>query len=195
MLLDYYFSWFTKQIIADYETPRQIQFYNLNGKSISHSLQAQIDYEAIRKKLDIRLAYRYYNIATTYRTTDLQRPLVSAQRGFINLAYQTKTKWKLDYTLIVNGSKRLPNYFVNHNTDSNFHMQTSPTFITMNAHVSKQFKKNIEAYLGGENITNYMQHNAIISATNPFSADFDASQTWGPVMGLNVYVGFRWMMK
>jgi hypothetical protein len=195
MLLDYYFSWFTKQIIADYETPRQIQFYNLNGKSISHSLQAQIDYEAIRKKLDIRLAYRYYNIATTYRTTDLQRPLVSAQRGFINLAYQTKTKWKLDYTLIVNGSKRLPNYFVNHNTDSNFHMQTSPTFITMNAHVSKQFKKNIEAYLGGENITNYMQHNAIISATNPFSADFDASQTWGPVMGLNMYVGFRWMMK
>ena len=74
-------------------------------------------------------------------------------------------------------------------------MQTSPTFITMNAHVSKQFKKNIEAYLGGENLTNYMQHNAIISATNPFSADFDASQTWGPVMGLNVYVGFRWMMK
>jgi outer membrane receptor for ferrienterochelin and colicins len=195
IMLDYYYSWFSKQIIADYETPRQVQLYNLAGKSNSQSIQAQIDYEAIRKKLDIRLAYRYYNIQTTFGNTTLQKPLISTQRGFINAAYHTKSKWNVDATVVVNGAKRLPNYFANQATDTSFSMQKSPAFVTINSHISKAFKNNIEIYIGAENMTNYMQSNAIISAANPTGQDFDASQTWGPVMGINGYVGLRWIVK
>jgi outer membrane receptor for ferrienterochelin and colicins len=195
VMLDYYYSWFTKQIIADYETPRLVKFYQLAGHSYSRSLQAQVDYEAIRKQLDIRIAYRFYDIGTKYKIAQMQRPLVSAHRAFLNVAYSTKTKWKFDYTFAINGSKRLPNTYINHATDSNFHMVQSPVFVTMNAHVSKQVNQQTEVYIGGENLTNYMQHNAIIGAANPFGKDFDASQTWGPIMGINGYVGIRWIRK
>jgi outer membrane receptor for ferrienterochelin and colicins len=191
IMADYYYSWFTKQIIADYETPRQVTFYNLNGKSFSHSLHIQADYEVLRKKLDIRLAYKYYDTRTTFNGVLLQRPLVAQHRGFLNIAYATRSKWKLDATYNINGSKRLPNSKAN-NTDVNFTQQYSEIFSTVNAHISKQINKQLELYAGAENITNYMQHHAIISAANPNGADFDASQTWGPVMGINGYVGLRW---
>jgi outer membrane receptor for ferrienterochelin and colicins len=194
IMLDYYYSWFQKQIIADYETPRQVQFYNLAGKSFSHSVQAQVDYEVIRKKMDIRLAYRFYDIKTTFSNTDLQKPLISTHRGFLNVGYHTRSKWNFDATVVANGSKRLPNYFAV-STDTSFRMQYSPTFLTINGHISKAFRNSIEVYIGAENMTNYMQPNAIISAANPNGADFDASQTWGPVMGINGYAGLRWIVK
>jgi outer membrane receptor for ferrienterochelin and colicins len=191
VMIDYYYSWFTKQIIADYETPRQVSFYNLNGKSFAHSLHIQSDYEIIRKKLDVRLAYKYYNVKSTYNNILLDRPLIAQQRAFINLAYATQTKWKFDATYFINSAKRLPNSNAIA-TDVLFALQKSNIFSTINMHISKQIKKDLELYAGVENLSNYMQPNAIISAANPSSNDFDASETWGPVMGINGYVGVRW---
>ena len=39
-------------------SPQKINFYNLNGKSYSNSLQAELNYELLRK-FDVRLAYRW----------------------------------------------------------------------------------------------------------------------------------------
>lgn len=50
-------------------------------------------------------------------------------------------------------------------------------------------------YLGGENLTNFTQHNPIVSPESPFSPAFDATDVWGPVMGIRVYAGFReWIL-
>lgn len=74
---------------------------------------------------------------------------------------------------------------------------SSPSFTTMNAQVSKAFgkDKDFELYLGGENLTNYFQQNAIISAEAPFGPQFDASMIWGPVGGRQFYTGFRYTIK
>jgi hypothetical protein len=56
--LDFYRNDFTNQVITDIENVREVNFYNLKGKSYSNSFQAEISLEPI-KKLDIRIAYRY----------------------------------------------------------------------------------------------------------------------------------------
>ncbi|MBK7965367.1 MAG: hypothetical protein IPK10_08820 [Bacteroidetes bacterium] len=48
-----------------------------------------------------------------------------------------------------------------------------------------------EVYLGGENLLNYTQHHVILGSENPFGNNFDATQIWGPVMGIRVYAGVR----
>lgn len=191
--LDYYYNTFTKQIIADYETPRMVYFYNLNGKSFAHSFQSQIDYEAIRKKLDIRLAYRWYDVQQNFRGTQISKPLLSAHRAFVNIAYKPRPSIFTDATFVINGSKRLANSFANHSVDTLYHISKSPSFVTINAQITKVWNKKFETYLGGENLTNFMQHDAIIGREN--SANnlyFDATQVWGPIMGINGYIGFRY---
>jgi hypothetical protein len=67
----------------------------------------------------------------------------------------------------------------------------------MNAQVSKTVGKKypIDLYIGGENLGNYFQHDAIISASQPFGPYFDASLIWGPVNGRLLYTGLRFKIK
>ena len=52
-----------------------------------------------------------------------------------------------------------------------------------------------EIYLGGENIGNYRQSNAIVSVDNPFGAYFDSSMVYGPIFGQMYYAGLRFKIK
>ena len=61
--LDYYYTDFTNQVVVDMENPREISFYNLLGKSFSHSFQAEYSIE-ITKALELKTAYKWYNIKT-----------------------------------------------------------------------------------------------------------------------------------
>ena len=65
-----------------------------------------------------------------------------------------------------------------------------PTYFQLQAQVTREFR-HFSIYIGGENLTNYRQPNPIISAANPWSQAFDATQTWGPLDGAMTYIGFR----
>lgn len=196
--VDYYYTRFQNQVVVDAEYPHYISFYNLQGKSFAHSFQAQLDYEPIRH-LDVRLAYRWYDVRSTYRdevTKELElkeRPLVAAHRAFVNVGYETNNNWKFDYTLQWIGQKRVPE--LQHGSMHTSGDEMSPAFVQMNAQISKGWNNNLEVYLGGENLTNYMQHDAVIGASNPYAPGFDASMIWGPVMGRNIYAGLRYKIK
>ena len=70
---------------------------------------------------------------------------------------------------------------------------SAPSYTIINAQVTRYFKKwNI--YLGGENLTNYKQKNPIIAANDPFGKYFDSSMIWGPISGMNIYVGLRFTL-
>jgi outer membrane receptor for ferrienterochelin and colicin/copper chaperone CopZ len=191
--IDYFRNDFTSQVIVDMENPREINFYNLQGKSFSNSLQAELNFELV-KKLDLRLAYRHFDVKSTYGNKLLQRPLTSADRAFANLAYSTNG-WKFDYTINYNGKKRIPGTLSN---PVEFQRDpSSPAFILMNGQVSKTVgkKRPIDFYLGAENLTNYFQKNVIVAAGQPFSPYFDASLVWGPVTGRMFYAGARFKIK
>jgi outer membrane receptor for ferrienterochelin and colicins len=190
-VLDYYYTYFIQQWVADFETPRVLTFYENKNNSFARALQATIDYEAIRKKLDIRLAYKWYDIKNTYNGVLMQKPLQARNRAFINLAYKASKSINLDATASYIGVVRLPNSNATI-SDVAFVKQKSTSYVLFNAHASKQFGKRYEVYIGGENIGNFMQPNAIISAQDPSNFDFDATQIWAPVMGNNYYAGFRW---
>ena len=191
--LDFFRNDFTNQVVVDVENPREIRFYNLQGKSYSNSFQAELSFIPVQR-FDVKLAYRLFDVKTTYDNQLLQKPLTAQNRAFANLGYEIKG-WKFDYTISYSSKKRLPS--TASNPTAYQRPAYSPAFATMNAQVSKTLgKKNpFDIYIGGENLTNYYQKNAIIAASQPFSEYFDASLIWGPITGRMLYVGMRFRVK
>jgi outer membrane receptor protein involved in Fe transport len=191
--LEFYRTNFQNKIVVDLDKDTQeVWFYNLNGQSFSNSFQAQIDYELINR-LDVRVAYRWFDVKTDYSSGLLQKPMVSKHRAFINLAYETKNHWKMDYTLNWQGKKRIPSTLSN---PTEFQMAPfSPDFFLMNAQISKVWNEKLDIYLGAENLLNYTQSNPILSAENPQSDYFDASLIWGPIYGRKIYLGLRYTFR
>lgn len=190
---DFYRTDFENQIVVDLDKdPRLALFYNLNGESFSNSFQGQLDYELI-PSLDARLAYRWYDVQTTYHGELLQKPLLSNHRAFLNLGYSTNNGWKFDYTINWKGGKRIPS--TSDNPPAYRLPEHSPDFFLMNAQVSKKWNNGFEVYAGMENITNYIQDNPIIASGDPFGDYFDSSLIWGPIFGRNTYFGIRYRIK
>jgi outer membrane receptor for ferrienterochelin and colicin len=188
--IDFFRNDFVNQVVVDLEDTRQLRFYNLDGKSYSNSLQVELSMLPV-KNFDVRLAYRWFDVNTTYTGKLLQKPFTAQNRAFANLAYEL-SGWKFDFTLNFVGSKRIPPTFTN---PEEFQLPVaSPDYVTMNAQISKSFtkKKVFELYAGGENLNNFIQKKAIIAAEEPFGNYFDASMIWGPVIGRMFYAGFRY---
>ena len=191
--VDFFRNDFTSQVVVDLENPRQVKFYNLEGKSFSNSFQAEVSVEPL-DKFEIRLAYRYFDVQTTYSGQLTERALIAKNRAFVNLAYAVHG-FKFDYTVTYNGKKRIP--YTGTNLPAYRLPGYSPQFLLMNAQVSKTFGSRFpfDVYVGAENITNYFQQQVIVAADQPFSNQFDASMVWGPVSGRMFYGGLRFTIK
>ncbi len=190
---DFYRTDFENQIVADLDrNTQQVSFYNLNGRSYSNSFQAQVDYELV-KRLDLRLAYRWFDVQTTYSDLLRQKPLIAKDRFFINLAYESRKFWKMDYTLNWQGRKRIPD--TNTNPEPYRLEEYSPAFLVMNAQVSKTWKEKLEVYVGAENLLDYTQKDPILASDDPFGPYFDSSMIWGPIFGRNIYAGLRYTLR
>ncbi len=191
--IDAYRTNFDKQTVIDVDAQtQQVNIYPLQGKSYSNSIQAELNYSPL-DRFDIRLAYRYLDVKTTYLSGTLLKPLIARHRAFINLAYETESNWKFDFTTQWNGKKRIPN--TSSNPADKQMPNYSPSYIQMMAQVTKTLGKKWDIYLGAENITNYTQKNIIISANDPFGPYFDAGMVWGPVNERIIYLGFRFKIK
>ena len=188
--IDFYRTHFANQIVIDYDKdPGSVFIYPLDGQSYSNSMQVQFDLELL-PRLDVRLAYRFNDVRTDFKDGFFKKPLVAQDRAFINLGYQTTDQWKFDFTLNLQGPKRIPNTSSN---PSIFQQPSySPSFLMANAQVSKNIGEQFEVYLGGENLFNFRQDDPIIAASDPFGEFFDASLVWGPVFGRNIYAGIRY---
>ncbi len=196
--IDFYNTDFRNQVVVDlFNSPQEVNFYNLKGKSYATSLQLDFNIELI-KHLDLRTAYKYYDIQTDYFSGRRERPLQSKHRFFANLAFQTHIKekgkqWKFDFTYNWLGPQRLPTTQTNPLNDRL--PEKSPAYSLMNAQITQTFSSVFEVYLGGENIGNYKQEKAILGNQNPFGTTFDASILYAPVFGQMYYAGLRFKIK
>ncbi|MEN8786254.1 MAG: TonB-dependent receptor, partial [Flavobacteriales bacterium] len=190
--VDLYRTEFQNQIVVDWENPDEISFYNLQGVSYSNSLQVQLDYELI-PNLDIRMAYRYYDIKTTYNDVVLQKQLVAKNRAFVNLGYETESEWKFDFTLNWIGEQRIAS--TENNPEEFRYRDNSPSYFLSNAQITKVWSKKFSTYIGGENLFDYRQGNPILDSDNPFGNNFDSSLVWAPIFGRNIYVGLRYTIE
>lgn len=190
--LDYYYTDFQNQVVVDIENPDEISFYNLEGKSFSHSFQAEIGAE-VTKQIDVKAAYKLYNIQTDYKSGIKQKPLVPKNRVLVNIGYITNfDKWKFDLTGQWFDVSRLPSTSIN-TIENQIDVESKP-FITLNGQVTRAFKK-IEFYAGVENMLNFTQDSPIIASNDPFGSEFDASLIWGSVNGRITYAGLRFSIK
>ena len=196
--VDFYRTDFQNQAIVDVmQSPQQVLFYNLKGKSFANSLQLDFNYEIV-KHFNLRTAYKYYDISTDYLSGSFQRPLQAKHRFFGNIEYATHIiekgkQWKFDYTLNWLGNQQLPTTATN--VVGEQLPEFSPSFTVMNAQVTRTFSSTFEVYVGGENIGNYRQDKAILGAGNPFGSNFDTSIIYAPVFGQMYYAGLRFKVK
>jgi hypothetical protein len=192
-IVDYFYTHFENQTIVDRETePNVVYIYNLKGESYSHSIQGELQYEAV-KNLNLTLAFRYNDVKTTINNQLMAAPMINVYKGLFSASYQTNLKkWQFDANVQLNGNMPLPT--TSWNPPEYQRPDESPTFVIVNAQVTKFFKK-FEVYLGGENLTNYRQPKPIIAADDPFGEYFDATIIYGPISGIKVYAGFRYTLK
>lgn len=195
--IDFYRTDFQNQVVVDYETPTEINFYNLDGESFANSFQVEFNYTPL-ERLDLKSAYKYYDVKTQYQSGKLQKPLTPKHRVFANASYETQTStkgslWKFDATYNWIGEQRFSSTM---QSPEAFRLNPhSPTFSTLNAQVTKVFSDQFEVYLGGENITNVRQENPILSTNNPFGANFDSTFVYGPIFGGMYYAGLRFKLN
>jgi outer membrane receptor for ferrienterochelin and colicins len=193
---DFYRTDFQNQAIVDlYASPQEALFYN--GKSFANSFQIEFNIE-LMTHLDLRTAYKYYDVQTDYISGTAERPLQAKQRYFANLAYETHIgdkgrQWKFDFTYNWLGKQRLPNTASNPIADRL--PEYSPSFSLMNAQITRTFSSTFEMYAGAENLGNYTQDKAILGSEDPFGTHFDTSIVYAPVFGQMFYAGLRFKIK
>jgi hypothetical protein len=71
----------------------------------------------------------------------------------------------------------------------------TPVYAVVFAQVTKRFKHNLEIYLGGENLTNFVQQDPITEPFIPYHTHFDSMMAWGPLVGTTIYAGLRYAIK
>ena len=196
IVVDYYKTDFQNQVVVDYETPTEVNFYNLDGDSYARSLQIEFNYTPI-ERLDFKSAYKYYDVKTQYTSGELEKPLTPKHRIFANLSYETEPRnkgglWKFDATYNWLGEQRFSSTT---QSPEAFRLPAySPSFSTLNAQITKVFSEQFEVYIGGENMTNTRQNNPIVASNDPFGANFDSTFVYAPILGSMYYAGLRFKL-
>ncbi|MES2588304.1 MAG: TonB-dependent receptor [Bacteroidota bacterium] len=191
--VDFYHTLFENQLVVDRDRDHfMIYFTNLQGKSFSNSFQVEVSLPFF-KTFDVRLAFKYLEVKSEFGGKIQQQVMIPNYRAFANFAYKTRNKrWEYDLTASVYGKSRLHDVML---PDHTILTETeSEVFPIINAQITHIFKA-WDFYLGGENIGNYTQKDPIIDSKNPFGSFFDATRTWAPVQGVNVYLGVRYKIK
>jgi len=198
-VLDYYHTEFGNQVVADmYSAPSLLYIDNLapGGRSFARSLQAELQVEPV-KGLQVKGAYKYLDVRTTYDGVLLPKPLTPSHRAFLNLGYATAfDKWRADFTVQWFGERPLAHISSTHahGAGQEYRPEVAPRYGLLNAQLTRAFKR-LEVYGGVENLTDYRQPNPIDGAANPFGPTFDAAMVWGPVYGRLSYVGLRYRIE
>lgn len=189
VMLEYYYTDFDKQVVANLEDPTRVTFGNLDGRSFAQNAQIEVSYPFFKGFL-LTGAYRWTDAKTTYNGELMTKPLTNRFKGLLTASYQTPGgMWQFDATSQFNGGGRMPNPG---KVDPLWNPEF-PSFVSLSAQATFNYKE-LSVYVGGENLTGYRQKNPIIDAANPWGDRFDASMVWGPVHGPKFYIGMRWSL-
>lgn len=202
-----FYTYFTNQIIADYDTdPQKIIYDNLNGHAISQGLTANLDFSFING----------FKIITGFTLMDVYRmeedpsgipeknPQLFAPHFSANYAVSysfNRIGLSIDWTGRVNSPMHLPV------VPNDFRPDRSPWFCIMNIQLTKQLPKNFEIYAGVKNLLNFVPRDPILrpfdpfdknaddAVNNPYGYTFDPSYNYAPIQGVKGFVGCRWIIN
>ncbi len=190
---EYFYTVFDHQLCVNLDRdPHAVYFYDLDGRSRSHTLQIESSFEPI-SDLSVGLAYRLTDVRSDYGGDGRMRlkPLSSRNKGLLTVSYSPMMGlWQFDASLAINGGGRMPDPYIMSDGLPSW-KSTFKAYCTLNAQITRNFR-HWAVYIGGENLTGYTQPNPIVGANDPWGANFDATMIYGPLHGAVVYAGFRY---
>ncbi len=207
-----FYTHFNNIILPDYDTnPNQIIYNNLDGKSISQGISANIDV-AFPSGLKLLLGATLQDVSATEDGVKQDQVLTESFTGTWNVSY-TLDPWDLsiDYTGNLYGPMRLPLL-----GSSDPRQEYSSSWSIQNIQFTYKGLEHFEVYGGIKNLLDWtpnrgnpfiiarandpfdknvtFDNNGAVVATaeNPYALTFDPSYVYGPNQGLRSFFGIRY---
>jgi len=164
-----------------------------------YSISAQVggQYELFHRTM-IKVSYRYQDVKqrdlTVFYASGAIEDYFRLEEVILNvphliyggLSYSGRRGLGFELNATYNSSQRLPTIG---------YAKRSPAFTMLNAQFSKKGRAYGQIYVGFQNLLNVRQLNPIVGGDLPFDGNFDASIVWGPIMGRQVYAGWRYDLR
>ncbi len=210
-----FYTHFTNAILPDYDTdPNQIIYDNLDGRSVSMGLSANLDV-AFPSGLKILMGATFQDVSQTENGITQRQILTESYTGTWALGYTFNTlQLTVDYTGNLYGPMRLPVL-----GDNDPRTPFSPVWSIQNIQFTYKGFDQIELYGGVKNLLDWTPNrnnpfiiarandpfdndvvfdasgNAVPTANNPFGLTFDPSYVYGPNQGIRAFFGMRYRIN
>ncbi|GLU43030.1 TonB-dependent receptor [Allomuricauda sp. NBRC 101325] len=207
-----FYTRFSNVILPDYETnPNQIIYDNLDGKSVSQGLSANLDV-AFPSSFKIMVGATWQDVSTTENGITQQQILTESITATWNLSYTFRSlNLTADYTGNLYGPMRLPLL-----GELDPRREYSPTWSIQNIQFTYKGLNNFEIYGGIKNLLDWTPNrgnpfiiarandpfdkevtfdnngNAVATPNNPYALTFDPGYVYGPNQGIRGFFGLRY---
>jgi len=207
-----FYTRFSNAILPDYDTnPNQIIYDNLDGKSISQGVSANVDI-VFPNGLKLLIGATIQDVAQTENGITTRQILTETYTGTWSIGYTFKNqKLSIDYTGNMYGPMRLPIL-----GDTDPRSAYSPVWSIQNIQFTYKALPNLEFYGGIKNLLNWTPNrgnpfiiarandpfdkqvvfdgdgNALATPNNPNALTFDPSYVYGPNQGIRCFFGLRY---
>ncbi len=207
-----FYTHFNNIILPDYDTnPNQIIYDNLDGKSISQGVSANMDV-AFPSGLKLLLGVTLQDVSSTEDGVKQDQVLTESFTGTWNVSYTLKP-WNLsiDYTGNLYGPMRLPLL-----GSSDPRQEYSTSWSIQNIQFTYKGLEHFEVYGGIKNLLDWTPNrgnpfiiarandpfdknvtfntngDVVTTADNPYALTFDPSYVYGPNQGIRSFFGIRY---
>ena len=207
-----FYTRFSNQILPDYETnPNQIIYDNLDGKSVSQGVSANLDL-VLPSGLKFLVGATYQDVSNTENGVRQRQILTESFTGTWNVSYTFRgIDLSVDYTGNLYGPMRLPLL-----GELDPRQPFSPTWSIQNIQFTWKGMEGFEVYGGIKNLLDWTpnrgnpfiiarshdpfdrnvqfdnQGNVVATDENPFALTFDPSYVYGPNQGIRGFFGLRY---
>ncbi|THV61759.1 TonB-dependent receptor [Flagellimonas alvinocaridis] len=207
-----FYTHFSNIILPDYDTnPNQIIYDNLDGKSVSKGISANLDV-VFPNGIKFLLGATWQDVSNTENGITQQQILTESITGTWNLSYTFRMlDLSVDYTGNLYGPMRLPLL-----GDLDPRQEYSPTWSIQNIQFTYKGWNNFEVYGGIKNLLDWTPNkgnpfiiartndpfdknvtfdangNAVATPDNPYALTFDPSYVYAPNQGIRGFFGIRY---
>jgi len=207
-----FYTRFSNVILPDYETnPNQIIYDNLDGKSVSQGISANLDV-AFPSSFKIMVGATWQDVSNTENGVTQQQILTESITATWNLSYTFRSlNLTADYTGNLYGPMRLPLL-----GELDPRREYSPTWSIQNIQFTYKGFNNFEVYGGIKNLLDWTPNrgnpfiiarandpfdkevtfdnngNAVATPNNPYALTFDPAYVYGPNQGIRGFFGLRY---
>lgn len=192
---DAYLNTFDSKVIFDFDYSADSAIVSLVQNTVNRpyalSYQIGAQYELIHRTM-VKAAYRYQeakqkNLSGISSGNGLEDVILNVPHLiYIGTSYSSRNGIGLEINATYNSSQRLP--------DEGY-AKRSPAFTMLGFQVSKESKRYGQVYVGLQNALNVRQLDPVLGGDLPFEGRFDASIVWGPIMGRQLYAGWRYDLR